>query len=225
VLDELPEFALGEDLRLLVASGHPLKESHRHFSHLMAIHPLGLIDRANGERDEKIIRASLKDLERLGTSLWCGYSFSWLASLAARAGDGEKAERALEIFSTAFTLRNSFHANGDQSGKGYSKFTYRPFTLEGNFAMAAGLQEMLIQSHGGVVRLFPAVPARWSGASFTGLRAEGALVVSARLRGGRLEHATLHSERGGTYRILAPGLEETSLRLKAGETRQLAVRK
>ncbi|GEM_PF-5935514 len=96
--------------------------------------------------------ASLAELERLGTSMWTGYSFSWLGNLEARAKDGEKAERALEIISTAFTLRNSFHCNGDQSGKGYSKFKYRPFTLEGNFAAAAGSGSSRRQS-------FPAVPA------------------------------------------------------------------
>ncbi|NWG13544.1 MAG: glycoside hydrolase N-terminal domain-containing protein, partial [Acidobacteria bacterium] len=44
VLSELPPLALGEDGRLLVAQAYPLPASHRHFSHLMAIHPLGLLD-------------------------------------------------------------------------------------------------------------------------------------------------------------------------------------
>ena len=44
----------------------------------------------------------------------------------------------LEIFSRAFCLRNGFHCNGDQSGKGYSRFTYRPFTLEGDRLVISG---------------------------------------------------------------------------------------
>jgi len=149
VLSEMPEFEYGEDGRLLVAKNYPLPASHRHFSHLMAIHPLGLIDWSGGEPARRTIRASLAELRAKGSDWWCGYSFSWLGNLAARARDAAAAEKALEIFSTAFTLRNSFHCNGDQSGKGYSKFTYRPFTLEGNFAAASGVQEMLLQSHTG----------------------------------------------------------------------------
>jgi alpha-L-fucosidase 2 len=138
----------------------PLPSLHRHFSHLMAIHRCS-IRWENGPADQAIIKASLADLEAKGTAAWCGYSFSWLANLAARARDGEKAERALQIFSEAFCLRNGFHCNGDQSGKGYSNFRYRPFTLEGNFAAAAGLQEMLLQSFWQDHPRLPAIPTSW----------------------------------------------------------------
>lgn len=179
VRSELPDFSLGAEGNLLVAPDYPLPGSHRHFSHLMAIHPLGLIDGANGPEDARTIQASLSELDALGTSWWTGYSFSWLASMAARAHDGEKAAHALEIFAERFVLRNSFHANGDQTNSGISNFTYRPFTLEGNFAYAAGLQEMLIQSHTGVIEIFPAVPAAWKELSFSTLRARGGWLVSA----------------------------------------------
>ena len=158
----------------------------------------------NGERDQAIIKASLADLDERGTKQWCGYSFSWLANLAARARDGEKAERALEIFSRAFCLRNGFHCNGDQSGKGYSDFRYRPFTLEGNFAAAAGLQEMLLQSYSGTVRVFPAVPASWRDVSFRGLRAEGAFIVSADRKDGHIQSLELVGERRGLLRLENP---------------------
>jgi len=170
----------------------------------MAIHPLGLVRWENGPEDRAIIKASMADLEQSGTSQWCGYSFSWLANMAARARDGEKAAKALEIFSTAFCLRNSFHCNGDQSGKGYSNFRYRPFTLEGNFAAAAGLQEMLLQSYSGTIRLFPAVPADWKDISFKTLRAEGAFLVSAELKDGQTHSVTIISEKGGICRLENP---------------------
>jgi len=54
----------------------------------MAIHPLGLIDVSQGEDARRTIDASLKDLDRLGTKMWCGYSFSWRANMAARAKTG-----------------------------------------------------------------------------------------------------------------------------------------
>jgi alpha-L-fucosidase 2 len=222
VLAELPEFSLGEDGRLLIAKGYPLKESHRHFSHLMAIQPLGLIDWSDGEQARKIIAASLADLDRTGSDHWCGYSFSWLANLAARARDGAKAEKALEIFATAFTLRNSFHSNGDQSGKGYSKFKYRPFTLEGNFAAGAGVQEMLIQSHRDRILIFPAVPDTWKDVSFTTLRAQGGFLVSAERRGGMTTRVEITSEKGGACRLVSPfSGKELRLAMRLGERRVL----
>lgn len=224
-LAELPELALGEDGRLLVARDYPLRESHRHFSHLMAIHPLGLIDWSGGPEARRTITASLAELDRLGTSLWTGYSFSWLGILAARARDGEKAENALEIFAEAFTSRNSFHVNGDQSGKGYSRFRYRPFTLEGNFAAAAAVQEMLLQSQGDVIVVFPAAPARWKDASFTTLRAQGGFLVSAERKNGVTVLVEITAERGGRCRVVSPfSGKELSLKMQAGERRVLADR-
>jgi alpha-L-fucosidase 2 len=205
VLAEMPELAVdASSKKLLVAKDYPLPFSHRHFSHLMAIHPLGLIRWENGPADQAMLKASLAELDAKGTSAWCGYSFSWLASLAARARDGEKAERALQIFSEAFCLRNGFHCNGDQSGKGYSSFRYRPFTLEGNFAMAAGLQEMLLQSYSGTIRVFPALPAGWKDVSFKTLRAEGAFLVTAERKDGATQRVEVLAEKGGVLRLENP---------------------
>ncbi len=201
-LDEMPAFSKGKDGRLLVAKNYPLPHSHRHFSHLMAIHPLGLIDVSQGEAAQRTIRASLKELEKKGTSKWTGYSFAWLASMAARARDGKTAEKALETF-TDFTLRNSFHCNGDQSGKGHSDFTYRPFTLEGNFAAAAGLQEMLLQSHTGVIDIFPAIPSHWKTCHFHRLRAQGAFLVSAQRHDGLTQEVLIETQKGGPCRLRA----------------------
>jgi hypothetical protein len=141
----------------------------------MAWHPLGLIDWSHGAEDQQIIKNTLATLEKFGPDWWTGYSYSWLGNLYARAFMGNKAARVLRVFAQCFCLPNSFHVNGDQTRSGKSKFTYRPFTLEGNFAFAAGVQEMLIQSHTGIIRVFPAIPDDWTDCSFHNLRAEGAL--------------------------------------------------
>lgn len=217
-LSEMPDFSYGDDGRLLVAKGHPLPMSHRHFSHLMAIHPLGLIRWDDGPQAQRTILASLAELDRTGTEAWCGYSYAWLANLAARARDGKGAEKALEIFAEAFTLRNSFHCNGDQSGKGYSKSTYRPFTLEGNFAAAMGVQEMLLQSDAGRIRIFPAIPDDWKEVSFTTLRAEGAFLVSACRTDGMIKQVEIVAEKGGILRMESPfSGKDIVLEFKRGE--------
>ena len=123
---------------LLLDANEELQTSHRHLSNLMGLYPFNLVTVDGGERDRRIIDASLAQWDRLGTGAWCGYSFSWMSALRARVGDAESAARHLEIFVRAFILRNGFHANGDQTRSGLSNFTYRPFTLEGNLARGGG---------------------------------------------------------------------------------------
>jgi alpha-L-fucosidase 2 len=204
ILSEWPELTVDSESGFMFAPGFPYNESHRHFSHLMGFHPLGLVDFSNGEADKAVIVHTLENLEKQGSDYWTGYSFSWQGNLYARAFDGENAARVLRIFAKCFCLKNSFHVNGDQCKAGYSTMTYRPFTLEGNFAFASGIQEMLIQSHTGVVKLFPAIPSKWDDVSFDNLRAYGAFLVSAQRKDGVVVHIEISSETGGELRLKNP---------------------
>lgn len=202
---QLPDYDVDEEGCLTFAKGYPYNESHRHFSHAMPIHPMGLIDWSDGEKSQHIIRATLKRLDEVGPDYWTGYSYSWLANMKARAFDGKGAAQALRTFAECFCLKNTFHANGDQTKSGKSRFTYRPFTLEGNFAFASGIQEMLLQSHTGTIRIFPALPEEWKDVSFEGLRAMGAFLVSAQMEGGEITRVRIYSEKGGMLKIARPG--------------------
>jgi alpha-L-fucosidase 2 len=204
MLTEWPELVIDQQSGLMFAPGFPYNESHRHFSHLMAFHPLGLFDVSKGEADKTIIENTLRNLEKEGSGAWTGYSFSWQGNLYARAFDGENAARVLRIFAECFCLKNSFHVNGDQCKAGHSNMTYRPFTLEGNFAFASGVQEMLIQSHTGIVKLFPAIPARWKEVSFNNLRTYGAFLVSAKMEKGEVVEVKVSSEQGGIFILENP---------------------
>ena len=204
LLNQFPDFDIAPESGFTFAKGVPYEASHRHFSHLMAFHPLGLVDWSKSEKDRKTIENTLKNLDKYGSDWFCGYSFSWLGNLRARAFDGEGAAKALRIFADNFCLNNSFHANGDQSKSGLSKFTYRPFTLEGNFAFAAGVQEMLIQSHTGVVHIFPAIPKNWENLSFDNLRTEGAFLISAKKEKGLISNIRIVAEKGGVLKLKNP---------------------
>jgi alpha-L-fucosidase 2 len=175
----------------------------------MGIHPFNLITREGGDQDTRLIEASLREWDQLGTAAWCGYSFSWMAALRARTGEAEQAVRYLDIYTRAFTLRNGFHANGDQTRSGFSNFTYRPFTLEGNFLALHAMHEMLLQSWSPtpgvpdteVIRLFPATPWRWPDASFENLRGEGGHLISARCANNATVWFRLRAGRDGTLRL------------------------
>jgi alpha-L-fucosidase 2 len=209
-LDRLDPLAIDEKtLVLKLAPDEMLTVSHRHFSHLMPIHPLGTLTVEGGDAQRRIVEASIDHLERLGTSAWCGYSFSWMAAMAARAAQPDRAARYLEIFVKAFVSRNGFHLNGDYQRLGYSSFAYRPFTLEGNFAAGQAVHEMLLQSWGGRLRVFPAVPEKWRSVAFDDLRAEGAWRVSARREGARTTWVRIVATRAGQVRLRDPFAGQT----------------
>jgi len=202
ILNQLPGYEINET-GFTIAPGSNLTSSHRHMSQYMAIYPLDLLD-VNDEQDKNIIDNSLKRLEEIGTRAWCGYSFSWMASLYARAYQADKAVKQLEIFASNFCSPNSFHLNGDQKGGQYSGFTYRPFTLEGNLAFAQGVQELLLQSRNGYIQAFPAVPQSWKDVAFNNLRAEGAFLVSGNKENGVPTKVKVYAEKAGVLRIKLP---------------------
>jgi len=201
-LNLLPDFDVNET-GFTVANGQDLEASHRHHSPYMAIYPFGLMDMSN-RKDSTIVKNSLRHIEEKGTNQWCGYSFSWMACLYARANEADSAVKQLRIFASNFCSVNSFHLNGDQKGGQYSSFTYRPFTLEGNFAFAQGVHELLLQKRNDHIEVFPSVPASWKNVSFKNLRAEGAFLISAKKENGIPVSLKIISEKGGECRIKLP---------------------
>jgi len=207
--EQLGSYHVRADGTLKLSANEDLPASHRHLSNLMGLHPFNLITAEGGAGDTRMIDASLAEWDAKGTKEWCGYSFSWMSALRARVGRADEALRLLEIYTRAFILRNGFHANGDQTKSGYSNFTYRPFTLEGNFLAMHAVHEMLLQSWSAtpgqrdteVIRLFPATSARWQDASFEDLRAEGGYRVSARRENGATEWFRVTASRSGVLRV------------------------
>ena len=204
VFAQYGDFALSPANELMFSPTMPYNQSHRHFSNMMGIYPLGLIKWEDGSKAQSIIKNSIHLLDSIGPAYWCGYSYSWMANMKARAKDGEGAAKDLTIFAKAFCSINSFHLNGDQTKSGYSRFQYRPFTLEGNFAFAAGFQEMLLQSYAGFIEILPAVPSEWATISFENLRAEGAFLVSIKKAGGLVNEVKVVSEKGGDTKLKLP---------------------
>ena len=113
----------------------------------------------------KIIQASLEQIDRLGTKKWIGFAFTWMACMAARANEPDRAMHNLEVFVKAFTSRNGFHLNGDYKRLGYSDFVYRPFTLEGNFGASQAVHRNTVAKlRAALFGCFP--PLRKNGATW-----------------------------------------------------------
>ncbi len=239
LLAQMDDLALdAKDGTLLVAPGEPLTESHRHFSHLMAIHPLGIIDIEGTDREHKIIDASLQQIDSLGSKFWCGYSFSWMACMRARVGQADKALEYLNNYMDC-TSRNGFHQNGLQTRKDLPAYKMRAFTLEGNFAAAQAVHEMLLQSWGGHLRIFPAMPEKWKNASFDHWRAEGGFIVDAERKAGKTIHVSVTATVDQLLRLKNPfgqnefesniamernGNDELLCQLNKGQTLKLSLK-
>ncbi len=155
----------------MVGDGIGYDRSHRHWSHLLMIYPLRLVNPESGGED--IIRKSLDRWHAFPDAL-AGYSYTVGASFAALLKDGNRAFRYLEGFRPYMGASTMYFEGGEAALP----------VMETPLHGAAAIQEMLFQSWGGRIRIFPAVPDAWRNISFHDLRAEGAFLASAARRDG-----------------------------------------
>ena len=182
---------IGPDGRLMEWS-QPFPEpepGHRHMSHLFAVHPGRQFSRT---RSPELWAAARKSLEyRLAHGGGhTGWSRAWIINFWARFGDGDKAFENLQALLAKSTNKNLFDE-------------HPPFQIDGNFGGCAGVLEMLLQSHEGVVQFLPAWPRAWPEGSVSGLKARGGLEVSIAWKEGKATRATVQSQSGGPA-ILQP---------------------
>lgn len=144
----------------------PLRGGHRHWSHLLAVYPLRTL-RPENPKDRELIETSLSHWRSFGRGIG-GYAFTASACMAAILGDGDRALGYLD------ELKSYLRPNTLYSEIGIP-------VMETPLHGATAMQEMVLQSSGGVIRAFPAVPGSWSDVQFSRLRGEGGFLVSARL--------------------------------------------
>lgn len=201
ILEKLDDIAVDEEENVIkLNTEERLWVSHRHFSHLMCLYPLHLIN-FDTEEHKRLYRNTLLDIERLGMGYWVGFSYAMCAQIYAMAELGNAAYEKCRQFCDGFVADNGFHLNGDFRQKGYSTFHYRPFTLESSFGFCDALQEMLLQEHQGYIHLFPAIPEVWQekGVSFERLRSYGGVLVSAACAHGVITRLRLESSAPKTF--------------------------
>jgi hypothetical protein len=109
-----------------------------------------------------------------------GYSFTGGAALYASLGMGDEANALLQQLLTgnigiSALLPNTFYV--ESGGK-------NP-VIETPLSGASAIMDLLLQSWGGKIRVFPAVPNTWQDAHFCHLRAQGGFLVSAQRKAGK----------------------------------------
>ena len=165
----------------MIGAGVPFAKSHRHYSHLLAVYPLYEITGRTPE-ERALIEKSLDHWVSFEGALQ-GYTFTGAASMSALLGKGEDALRYLGQLMTRFIQANTMYK---ESGP----------VIETPLSASQSLHDMLCQSWGGLIRVFPALPAAWHEVVVHDFRTQGAFLLSAVRQEGTTRWVRLHSEAG-----------------------------
>jgi alpha-L-fucosidase 2 len=209
---------IGKDGRLLewAAEFGETEPEHRHVSHLFAVHPGRQI---TPRTTPELANAAQKTLRARGDG-GTGWSMAWKICFWARLGDGDHALALLRHLLRPTGMRGTPY--GAEGAGVYPNLfcSHPPFQIDGNFGGAAGIAELLLQSHDGSVTLLPALPAGWPTGEARGLRARGGLEVDLSWRSGALATAVARAERTGRVVFRYAG-KTCELRVEAGKTYDL----
>jgi hypothetical protein len=189
-----------DDHGYMIGADTPFDRAHRHFSHLIQVYPLYTANISQPENVE-LIERSVDHFYRLnkqeydrtgGWDVFAAYTHTGLASLSAALGRGNDALRHLEGFVHYRLVQpNSLYAEMGPC-------------LESPLSAAQCVHDMLVQSWGGKIRIFPAMPDEWSEAVFHNLSAEGGFDVSAEWRDSQVQWVVIHSRAGEPCLVEGP---------------------
>ncbi|MRX76796.1 glycoside hydrolase family 95 protein [Pedobacter petrophilus] len=181
---------------------------HRHVSHLWGVYPGNDI---TWNKDAKMMNAAKQSLLYRGDEA-TGWSLAWKINFWARFKDGDHAMKLIKML---------MKPAGTGAGSYVNLFdAHPPFQIDGNFGGAAGIAEMIVQSHQGYIDILPALPTAIPNGNIMGLKARGGFEVDLIWNNGKLTSLQIKSKVGGKCRVKYQ-LKEIEIETKAGENYKL----
>lgn len=174
--------------------------NHRHTSHLLALYPYYQISL---DKTPELAVGARKTIEyRLNDPHWedVEWSRANMICFYARLKEPAKAHQSVQILETKLSRENLLSI----SPAGIAGAGEDIFAFDGNAAGAAGIGEMLVQSHEGYIEILPCLPAEWNTGSFSGLCVRGGAEVSAKWKDGQVYHASVKATVSHTVAVKMP---------------------
>ena len=174
---------------------------HRHISHLYGLYPASLITPTH---TPALAQAARKTLEVRGDD-GPSWTIAYKLLFWARLQDGNRAFKLFkELLKPTLRLDINYGAGGGVYPNMLSAGP--PFQIDGNFGAAAGLAEMLIQSHDGFIDLIPALPDAWKAyGNVKGLKARGNFTVDMNWKDGKITSYRISSTKAKKVKVKVNG--------------------
>jgi alpha-L-fucosidase 2 len=215
VLDQLPPLQIGKhgQVQEWLEDFDEASPNHRHTSHLIALYPEHQISPLTTPGLAKAARVTIE--RRISQPQWeeTEWTRGNFINYYARLLDGDAANKHL----VGLLSNDTEDSLLTYSRGGVAGAESNIFSLDGNTAGAAGVAEMLLQSHAGELHLLPALPSAWPQGSITGLSARGGMQVSLSWSAGKLISASIRSDVARSYPVRY-GTKVISVTLPAGRT-------
>ncbi|MBD1420588.1 glycoside hydrolase N-terminal domain-containing protein [Sphingobacterium chuzhouense] len=162
---------------------------HRHVSHLWGLHPGNEI---NMDDTPKMVEAAKKSLIMRGDD-GTGWSLAWKINFWARLKDAQH----------TYTMIKMLLRPADKAGGSYPNLfdAHPPFQIDGNFGGAAGIGEMLVQSHTSFVDILPALPRELSRGTVRGIKARGNFEIDLTWENHQLTAIAVRSNAGKPLKL------------------------
>ncbi|KAA9035631.1 alpha-L-fucosidase [Ginsengibacter hankyongi] len=162
---------------------------YRHMSHLMMIYPLYL-ENIDNNTDKGLIEKSVRN-----------FKSSSMPKMAA--SQSSPAAAALGLADLALKRMNDIlytETEDEKLGKNGIYYLATP-CIETSLSYNTCVQDMLLQSWGNKIRIFPALPDEWKDVAFHNFRTEGAFLISACRKNGITKFVKIKSLAGEPCKI------------------------